>query len=341
MSGISWKNGGHLESLDWKEFSKTLLNVAVNGIVVLDTDGQTVLSNKKAQDTLGLFPGSRLSTTLPAISDAAADILTRKSSFFKIALKYKKKRFLVKLSPLIIKKKMFGLFCFFQDVTDFEHLTERMNTYHKLSIELDTLIDSSNDGLWICDGSGYVLKINAASERLANVKAKDVIGRNMRDLVADGLINHSVTLKVMETRKKASIIQTTRQGKKLLLTGNPVFDKETGEIFRIVVNERDITEITRLQEELQEKSALNEQFKRDMLEMHIEEIESQQIIARTPGYVNIIEKAVKLGRVDSTVLLLGESGTGKGMIAEKTGYKNCSCHQSGSQGDDKAVDISK
>ncbi len=57
-------------------------------------------------------------------------------------------------------------------------------------------------------------------------------------------------------RKKASILQTTKAGRKLFLTGTPVFDTN-GRLVRVVVNERDITDISRLHRELEEKALLN------------------------------------------------------------------------------------
>ncbi len=75
-----------------------------------------------------------------------------------------------------------------------------------------------------------------------------------------------------------------------------MFDKN-GDLFRVVVNERDITEINRLQEQLRENAALTEQYRRDMLEKQIQETESRQIIARSDNYRRIIQKAIKLGEV--------------------------------------------
>ncbi len=124
-----------------------------------------------------------------------------------------------------------------------------------------------------------------------------------------------MTLEVLKTRKKVSLIQKTRIGRDLFLTGTPVFDKN-GDLFRVVVNERDITEINRLQEQLRENAALTEQYRRDMLEKQIQETESRQIIARSDNYRRIIQKAIKLGEVDSTVVIFGESGTGKGVVAD-------------------------
>ena len=118
----------------------------------------------------------------------------------------------------------------------------KMKSYPEISIELDTIINSSHDGFWICDGQGKIIKMNPASEQLNRVKAEKWIGKSMEELVAKGVIDRSITLKVLKTKKKETIIQNTRHGKKLLLTATPVFDNEN-RLFRVVINERDITQI--------------------------------------------------------------------------------------------------
>jgi PAS domain S-box-containing protein len=224
-------------------------------------------------------------------------------------------RYSVLLAPIHHNDAAIGVLAVFEDMTALTNMTNRMKGFQQLSIELDTIIDSSNDGLWICDGSGVVVRVNPASEKMNGLKAADVIGKHMSELVEKKLVDRSVTLEVRKTRKKVSLIQKTRIGRHLFLTGTPVFDKN-GDLFRVVVNERDITEITRLQEQLKENAEIAEQYKQDMLEKQIEETESRQIIAKSANYRNIVQKAIKLAQVDSTVLILGESGTGKGVIAD-------------------------
>lgn len=186
-------------------------------------------------------------------------------------------------------------------------------------MELDTIINSSHDGLWICDGQGIVIKVNPASEQLTGIMGKKFIGKSIQEVVDKGYIDRSVTLKVLETQKKETIIQHTRQGKNLLLTATPVFDKEE-RLFRVVVNERDITEIESLKKQIEEKQALKDELEEDLLELQLEALKSKKIIAKSHNFKTIIAKAVKIGRVDSSVLILGESGTGKGVIAEMIHY---------------------
>ncbi len=301
--------------LNWKEFGSALLNATPNGVAVFDNTLQAVISNRLARDSLDLYPGAFLSATVPSLTAAAQQVLSAKTVETGMVVKKNDSRYSVLLAPIRHNDAAIGVLAVFEDMTALTNMTNRMKGFQQLSIELDTIIDSSNDGLWICDGSGVVVRVNPASEKMIGLSAAEVVGKHMSELVRKKLVDRSVTLEVLKTRKKVSLIQKTRIGRDLFLTGTPVFDKN-GELFRVVVNERDITEITRLQEQLKENAEITEQYKRDILEKQIEETESRQIIAKSANYRNIVQKTIKLAQVDSTVLILGESGTGKGVIAD-------------------------
>jgi PAS domain S-box-containing protein len=301
--------------LNWKEFGSALLNATPNGVAVFDNTLQAVISNQLARDNLDLYPGAFLSATVPSLTAAARQVISAKKVETGLVVEKNDSRYSVLLGPIRHKEAAIGVLAVFEDMTALTNMTHRMKGFQQLSIELDTIIDSSNDGLWICDGTGVVKRINPASEKMIGFPASEVVGKHMSELVEKKLVDRSVTLEVLKTKKKVSLIQKTRIGRQLFLTGTPVFDKN-GELFRVVVNERDITEITRLQEQLKENAALTEQFKQDILEKQIEETESRQMIAKSANYRKIVQKAIKLAQVDSTVLILGESGTGKGVIAD-------------------------
>ncbi|BBO71141.1 sigma-54 dependent transcriptional regulator [Desulfosarcina alkanivorans] len=299
---------------NWRLFSKALLDASGNAIFVLDPSGTVVLSNQRVQKSLGLFPGSLLPNTLPDFWPRVRQVIKDRKALSGLTVQAGESSYLARLAPMVFKDAFIGVLCVLEDRTELEKTTRKMIAYQELSRELDAIISSSDDGLFICDGSGTILRINAASERLNMVKAADVIGRNIHELVDEGYIDNSVTLKVTRSRRREHILQQTRSGKKLILTGNPVFNR-SGELIRVVVNERDITEIDTLREELETQLAKNDQIQRRMQEMQIEELASGQIIARSANMVKALRQARKVSQVDSTVLLLGESGTGKGVAA--------------------------
>jgi PAS domain S-box-containing protein len=195
-----------------------------------------------------------------------------------------------------------------------EELLRRMRAGEAAAVEREAIINSMSDGLWVCDAEANVLAINPASARLNSVEPAQVIGRNMRELVEDGLFDRSVTLEVIKSGKPMHMLQS-RGGRRLVVTGTPVLG-EAGALLRVVVTERDVTEIESLQRELEEQEALRDRFRDEMLERQTEELESMRVVARSPAMQKALRQAVKVAGVESTVLIMGESGVGKGLFAD-------------------------
>lgn len=183
-----------------------------------------------------------------------------------------------------------------------------------LNRELNAIINSSSDGLFVCRADGIVIRVNPASERMHHIQATEVLGRNIFTLVEEGFIDRSAALEAIRSRKQVSVLQNHR-GRKLMSTGTPVFDDQ-GELALAVVTVRDVTEIDQLQRSIEEEEARSSQFREQMLAMQLLELESRQIIARSPLMVQVLQQAVRVGGADSTVLILGESGVGKGVVAD-------------------------
>ena len=299
---------------DWRLFAKALLDASASAIFASDPAGTVVVSNRRVQQRLGLFPGSLLPNTLPEVWPHVHQVLADGRHLRGLPVQAGQSSYLARLAPLTAKKVVIGVLGILEDRTELERTTRKMRGYQELSQELDAIIASSDDGLWICDGKGTILRINAASERLNHLRAVDVVGRNINELVSEGYIDTSVTLKVMHSRRRENMLQETRSGRKLMLTGNPVFNP-AGELIRVVVNERDMTEIDALREEIEAQQAKTDQMQRRIHEMQIAELESGQIVARSTNMVQALRQARKVSQVDSTVLITGESGTGKGVLA--------------------------
>ena len=189
-----------------------------------------------------------------------------------------------------------------------------VHRYQKMARELDAIINSSSDGLFVCDAAGTVIRMNPASERIHQVSAEAVVGRSMEALLAEGFIDRSAALEALERKSTVSLLQN-KSGRKLISTGTPVLDAQ-GRVISVVVSERDITEIDALQRKLEDQTAARDQLHHQLLEMQLDELGNQKIIARSPSVLNTLEQALKVSGVQSSVLITGESGVGKGLIAK-------------------------
>jgi len=195
----------------------------------------------------------------------------------------------------------------------YEALVCKLQDCEDLAAELDAVIDAFSDGIFITDGRGRVLRVNRAYEEITGLARDEVVGRQIEDLVAAGFFPHSVTMEAIAQRRVVSNIRRSRRDNLLLATATPVFDRR-GDLFRIVVTVRDITELNRLRGELEESRALTRQYRTE-LTLLTGRYEAQGLVARSKAMLQTMELAARVARFDSTVLLLGESGVGKDSLA--------------------------
>src|SRR5699024_10089904 len=78
---------------------------------------------------------------------------------------------------------------------------------------------------------------------------------------------------------------------------------------------KDITEIQQLKELLKHKESLVEGFYEEVKQIRTRRYSKEQIIAESEEMKELINIASQVAKVDSTILLTGESGVGKGVIA--------------------------
>jgi len=187
---------------------------------------------------------------------------------------------------------------------------------------LETIIDSSSDGIWVCDGQGIVLTINKASERLNGIKAEDVIGFDVKNLLERNIFDKSVTTLVLETGRQETLLQhVNKTNRRLLVTATPTIDVK-GNIQLVVVNERDMTELDKLRKKYDQSQKVNEKYREELAGLSLLELERHTIIADSSKMQQILQMSLKLSHLGATnILITGASGTGKGLVA-KVIHKN-------------------
>ena len=182
---------------------------------------------------------------------------------------------------------------------------------------LNALFRVSTDGLSISDAKGNIIACNEASAKTTGLKVSDFAGKNVHDLIKNGTMNKSVTLEVLATKRQVNtMIFIKPTGKEVLSTGTPVFDDE-GNIAMIIVNDRDMTQLNNLKAKLDETRLVSEKYKDTLAELSIVNLKEQPILASSEKMRHILKTGHKFAKLGvSNILLLGESGTGKNLLAK-------------------------
>lgn len=198
--------------------------------------------------------------------------------------------------------------------TELISLINELKESKRVNRELDAIIENSYDGIYITDKEGVTLKTNSAIERITGIPKDYYIGKNVNALISRGILENSVTHKVLDKKRSVSVVQLNRAGKETLLTGNPVFN-DKGEIESIVTNIRDLSELNDLQSALRKATKLNDSYKKEIERLKGKTDVSGDVIIKSEELISIYETADRVVNVDATILILGETGVGKDVLA--------------------------
>lgn len=176
------------------------------------------------------------------------------------------------------------------------------------------IIDSSYDGLCLFDSAGNVLYCNSAYQRISGLQREKLIGKNLADLIQMGELPDSCAYEVVQSQKPVTKIIDYVHGVSALITSVPVFDKR-GEFVRVLSNVRDITELTQIREQLQQSRNLKEAYRLRLRQTEKQNQQQEKFIACSPVMKNLLQLSERLALVSSPVLIQGESGVGKDILA--------------------------
>ena len=179
------------------------------------------------------------------------------------------------------------------------------------------LLDALHDGVYITDADGITLKVNSAYERLTGLRSEDVVGQHMQALVEQGVISQSVSLRVLKEGRALSLMQSVSQGKRLLVSGTPIFTTE-GRVRYVVSTVRDMTELLRMKHERDELQQLK-QLRNSTAKLHAgqrDDLLDASPVASLPVSGRVFAQARQVAASDVKVLLQGETGVGKTLIAQ-------------------------
>lgn len=196
------------------------------------------------------------------------------------------------------------------------HKTQYFQTNDKNELLglISTIFNTSHDGLAICDRNGYVLLYNQAYLQLTGVSADILDHYSFIQQLDMEIVSDSSAVKAIQTKKIYSTAIDYGNGRKTINTATPVLD-ENRELLYVVGNVRDITELNQLQRELEETRQINVEFQKALEQIQNGSDSNEQLVYRSGIMHRIVSLAQRFAKNDSPLLLLGESGVGKDVLA--------------------------
>ena len=198
--------------------------------------------------------------------------------------------------------------------TDIEALKQTQEKLREDERELRRITDAIPQTIVVLDPSGAPIYANRATLDYTGLNIEDVVAPDFRERIF-----HPDDLERLRSDRKASLerglpfeaeqraLRRDGQYRWFLIRYNP-FRNEQGQVTRWYATGTDIHERVRMEERTRnENLALREQIDRDSM--------FEDIVGSSDALRKVLRQVTKVAPADSTVLLLGETGTGKELIA--------------------------
>ncbi len=170
------------------------------------------------------------------------------------------------------------------------------NTIIKTS--MNTILDLINDGVIETDSFGNIITLNKKSEALLHMGEGEAIGKNISEII-------DMDISQIDSNEEIENLLINYKNENLVINLKPlkVFNNKVGNIITI----EDVTELRRLEEQVRREIAIKGYEAKYTLE---------DIVGNSKKIVETKKMANKMAQSNASILIIGETGTGKELFAQ-------------------------
>ena len=186
-----------------------------------------------------------------------------------------------------------------------------IQNYFKSKIVKD-IFDTIDIGVHILDSKGITVLYNKRCEEIEGITSNWIVGTDMNTLVGQGVYSESIALEVIEKGEKVAKTQKVND-RYIFSTGEPFY--HNNHLVYVIISVMDMTNMEKLKFKYNELMSINTKIQREL--NLLKTIEKDDIfISKSKSMEKVRSLALKVAKVDSNILIEGESGVGKGVLSK-------------------------
>lgn len=302
------------------------VDLASYGMIIIDDEGKIVYFNINAESILGMKGRDLYGIHINKVihDSKLCEVVRKGQPQIKQKLQADRITLCSNRFPLYSGDDVIGAIGIFKDVTENEQLLENLRNLRGLNLEMVGILESISDGIVVADAEGKVVRTNSAFERITGLTANEVLEAPLSCLVERGGLPALLLVEVLQKQNSLNLIESIG-GRDFLFIANPVFDCD-GRLVRTIVIIKDIDRMNELVLNLQVAQELATRYYSGSESIR-EHLSQHEMVANSVAMRRVFSLAHKVAQVDSNVLITGETGVGKGIVARAV--HKCSSRMAG------------
>jgi PAS domain S-box-containing protein len=290
----------------------TILDSLPSGVIAIDCDEKIIAFNDAAARLLEISRedvlGAKILTVIPSsglvkvLSTGKAEVGGRQVIGQRTVLTYR--------SPIIHAGKMIGAVSVFQDITETEKVSRELDSTKTLVRTLEEVLAGAGEWMVVVDKNGIVTMISEEYAEFNGTAVSEAIGRHVMQVIQNTRMHIVAQTGVAEMGEAQTI-----SGRELIVNRLPLRDGErvVGAYGRVVF--KNVEQLWELATKLKLLESKVRYYEKELTQLRGARYTLDSIIGAGPAITAAKAELLRASQTDSTVLIRGETGTGKELFA--------------------------
>ncbi len=294
------------------DFLGMILDSLNSGVLAIDRDANIIVFNDASARILGVPKEKALGRNLLSIVPNSGLVNVLRTSAPEVGRPQAigSLTVMTNRSPIFRDGSLIGAVSIFQDITEMEKISRELDSTKILVHTLEEVLAGAGEWMLVVDASGVITMISEAYAEFNGVTVPEAVGKHVTKVVENTRMHIVAQTGVAEMGEPQTI-----RGRDVIVNRIPLKDGDrvVGAYGRVVF--KDVEQLRRLAGKLNVLESKVRYYEEELTHLRGARYTFDSIIGSGPAIAAAKEEALRASRTDSTVLLRGDTGTGKELFA--------------------------
>ncbi len=294
------------------DFLGIILDSLSSGVLAIDRDANIIVFNEASARILGVPKEKALGRNLLSIvpNSGLVNVLRTGATEVGRPQAIGSRTVMTNRSPIFRDGSLIGAVSIFQDITETEKISRELDSTKILVHTLEEVLAGAGEWMLVVDASGVITMISEAYAEFNGVTVPEAVGKHVTKVVENTRMHIVARTGAAEMGEPQTI-----RGRDVIVNRIPLKDGDrvVGAYGRVVF--KDVEQLRQLAGKLNVLESKVRYYEEELTHLRGARYTFDSIVGSGPAIAAAKEEALRASRTDSTVLLRGDTGTGKELFA--------------------------